>query len=77
MSGLFSLYSALPLQAYFSVTGGEPTPSYIEEVREFVKRLEMRNYDGLKMKLEEYPRENHFSSRPKVFSDGLEYLFNG
>lgn len=70
-------HTVLSLDAYFSVTGGEPTPSYTEEVREFVERLKSRNYEGLRITLGEYPQENHFSSWPKVFSDGLEYLFNG
>jgi len=69
-------HDALPLKAYFSVTGGEPTPSYIEEVKDFVNVLKKRNYEGLEVELAEYPEENHFSSWPKVFSDGLVYLFN-
>ena len=69
-------HDALPLKAYFSVTGGEPTPDYIEEVRDFVKTLKGRNYKSLEVELCDYPEENHFSSWPKVFSDGLIYLFN-
>jgi len=65
----------LPVQFFFSVTGGEPTPSYIEEVRDFANILDTRGYQGLELRLKEYPEENHFSSWPKAFVDGLSYLF--
>ncbi len=67
---------ALPADVFFSVTGHEPTPTYIEEVHTFYKTLQDRNYANLRTHLAVYHDENHFSVWPKAFLDGLVYIFN-
>ncbi|GEM_PF-1257030 len=68
-------HSALPVEAFFSVTGREPTPPYREEVQDFCNILSGREYEGFQFKLQTYEEENHFSEWNKVFTDGMEYLF--
>ncbi|WP_147822494.1 alpha/beta hydrolase [Salidesulfovibrio onnuriiensis] len=68
--------AGLAAEAFFAVSGQEPTPPYREEVERFCAALEQRRYDRFRFELRTYDRDNHFSMWPKAFMDGLEYLFN-
>ncbi len=66
---------ALRADLALSCCGIEPTPTYIQEVREYRNALEGRACAGLRCLYKEYPEENHFSVLPKAFSEGLYALF--
>ncbi|MBI9051668.1 MAG: alpha/beta hydrolase [Anaerolineaceae bacterium] len=66
---------AINADVFFSYCPIEPTPTYIDEVKELYKVLTDRKYDGLHCTMKEYPSENHFSVYPKAFSEGLYALF--
>ena len=61
---------------FMSSCGIEPTPTYIEEVREYYTILKERGYKQFRSEYREYPEENHFSILPKAFSEGLYAIFN-
>ena len=69
-------HTSLTAKVFFGLTGQEPTPEYIEEVKNCMARLEGRNYQNFKCTMTFYEDENHFSVWPKVLLDGLTYLFN-
>ncbi len=58
-----------------SLTGHEPTPPYIDEVNELIAILQGRSYKSFKFITKYYENENHFSSWPKAFHEGLMSLY--
>ena len=77
MEELFSVKNQeLPADAFFCITGHEPTPTYIENTRKFIAILKKRNYRDFNFHLETYSNDNHFSVWPKAFIDGLAYIFS-
>ncbi len=68
-------HEALPAAAFFSYCAAEPTPFYVEEIKDIVDVLKSREYEGFHCSLREYPEENHFSVISKAFADGLFALF--
>jgi predicted alpha/beta superfamily hydrolase len=66
---------SLKADVYFSYCPIEPTPTYIEEVKQAYKVLSERNYEGFRCTIKEYTAENHFSVYPTAFADGLYWLF--
>lgn len=71
----FEQHDALSAEAFFAVSGQEPTPTYIDEVTELCKVLGERGYDGFRFQFRHYAGDNHFSMWPKAFMEGLEFLF--
>jgi hypothetical protein len=66
----------LEADAFVTVTGQEPTPSYIESTHKFMKILKERDYKNFNFDFVSYENDNHFSVWPKAFIDGLAYVFN-
>ena len=69
-------HQELAADAFFTITGHEPTPTYIESTRKFIDILKSRAYKNFNADLVFYENDNHFSVWPKAFSDGLAYVFN-
>lgn len=68
--------SALPVEAFFTVTPNEPTPTYAESLQRFIQILQQRAYDNFTLNAVTYEQDNHFSVWPKAFIDGLVSVFN-
>ena len=66
----------LEADAFVTITGQEPTPSYIESTHKFMKILKERDYKNFNFDFVSYENDNHFSVWPKALIDGLVYVFN-
>ena len=68
-------HKALNADVFFSFCGAEPTPPYIDEVKEIFGVMAGRDYEGFRCSLKDYSEENHFSVISKAFAEGLFALF--
>jgi hypothetical protein len=68
-----SAHKELHARLFLAVGGWE---GLADPVREFMKTLQSRNYEGFQLETRVIEGERHASNKPELFNRGLKYLFS-
>ncbi|MBT0585119.1 alpha/beta hydrolase [Alteromonas oceanisediminis] len=72
---------ALPVQLFVGAGGAEGNEWFLNVggilsgTARFIERMSLRNYHGLALKSKIYSDENHYTTVPRIISDGLRHFY--